>query len=50
MGEKDTLINEKMRAKFISLVSDYGLKYKLTKYDGDHRVYPDVLTKLAETF
>jgi len=50
MGEKDTLINEKMRAKFIGLVSDYGLKYTLTKYDGDHRVYPDVLTKLAETF
>ena len=50
MGEKDTLINKKMRAKFIALVCDYGLKYKLTKYDGDHRVYPDVLVELANTF
>ena len=50
MGKKDNLINESIRAKFISLVSEYGLKYKLTVYDGDHRVYPDVLTKLAKTF
>ena len=50
MGKKDELINEEMKAKFLKLVTDYKLDYKLTLYDGDHRVYPDVLMELIKSF
>ena len=50
MGKKDHLISEEIRAMFIKLVSQYELNYKLTQYDGDHRIYPEVLVKLAQTF
>ena len=50
MGKKDHLIPEEMKAMFVNLVSQYELDYKLTQYDGDHRIYPDVLVRLAETF
>jgi len=39
-----------MKAMFIKLVSQYELNYQLTQYDGDHRIYPEVLVKLAQTF
>ena len=50
MGKKDELINEEMKAKFLKLVTDYKLDYKLTLYDGDHRIYPDVLMELIKSF
>ena len=50
MGKKDELINENMKAKFLKLVTDYKLDYKLTLYDGDHRVYTDVLKELVKNF
>jgi len=50
MGKKDHLISEEIQAMFIKLVSQYELDYKLTQYDGDHRIYPEVLVKLAKTF
>ena len=50
MGEKDELINKEMKAKFLKLVTDYKLDYKLTLYDGDHRIYPDVLMELIKNF
>ena len=50
MGKKDELINENMKAKFLKLVTDYKLDYKLTLYDGDHRVYTDVLKELVKSF
>ena len=50
MGKKDELINEEMKAKFLKLVTDYKLDYKLTLYDGDHRIYPDVLMDLIKSF
>ena len=50
MGKKDHLIPEEMKAMFVNLVSQYELDYKLTEYDGDHRIYPEVLVRLAETF
>ena len=50
MGKKDELINEEMKAKFLKLVTDYKLDYKLTLYDGDHRIYPDVLMELIKNF
>jgi predicted esterase len=49
MGKKDNLINDKMKAKFLSLVSNYQLNYKLTEYDGDHRIFPEVMFKLAKS-
>ena len=48
MGQQDPLINDKMKAKFLNLVKEYKLDYKLTMYDGDHRIYPDVMLKLAQ--
>ena len=50
MGKKDELINEEMKAKFLKLVTDFKLDYKLTLYDGDHRIYPDVLMELIKSF
>lgn len=50
MGKKDELINEKMKAKFLKLVTDYQLDYKLKLYDGDHRIYADVLKELVKSF
>ena len=50
MGKKDELINEEMKAKFLKLVTDYKLDYKLTLYDGDHRIFPDVLMELIKSF
>lgn len=50
MGKKDELINEEMKAKFLKLVTEYKLDYKLTLYDGDHRIYPDVLMELIKSF
>ena len=48
MGKKDQLISSEVKAKFLSLVKEYNLKYELTLYDGDHRIYPDVMLKLAQ--
>ena len=48
MGQQDPLSNDKMKAKFLNLVKEYKLDYKLTMYDGDHRIYPDVMLKLAQ--
>ena len=28
---------------------EYKLEYKLTEYEGDHRIFPDVMLKLAES-
>ena len=50
MGKQDKLINDKMKAKFLKLVTDYKLDYKLTLYDGDHRIYTDVLKELVKSF
>ena len=50
MGKRDELINEKMKAKFLKLVTDYQLDYKLKLYDGDHRIYADVLKELVKSF
>tara|TARA_B100000989_G_scaffold96405_1_gene70183 strand:+ start:30 stop:683 length:654 start_codon:yes stop_codon:yes gene_type:complete len=50
MGKQDKLINDKMKAKFLKLVTDYKLNYKLTLYDGDHRIYTDVLKELVKGF
>ena len=50
MGKKDELINKEIKAKFLKLVTDYKLDYKLTLYDGDHRIYPDVLMELIKSF
>ena len=38
-----------MKAKFLSLMSNYKLNYKLTQYDGDHRIFPEVMLKLAQS-
>ena len=48
-GKQDHLINDAMKAKFLSIISDYQLKYKLIQYEGDHRIFPDVMLKLAKT-
>ena len=48
MGKQDHLINDAMKEKFLSIVSDYKLDYKLTQYEGDHRIFPDVMLKLAK--
>ena len=48
MGKKDELINEEMKAKFLKLVTDYKLDYN-SLYDGDHRIYPDVLMELIKS-
>ena len=49
MGKKDRLINDKMKSKFLSLMLEYKLEYKLTEYEGDHRIFPDVMLKLAKS-
>ena len=49
MGKQDYLINDEMKAKFLSLISNYKLNYKLTQYDGDHRIFPEVMLKLAQS-
>tara|TARA_B100000768_G_C11283197_1_gene379999 strand:+ start:1907 stop:2560 length:654 start_codon:yes stop_codon:yes gene_type:complete len=49
MGEKDHLITQEMKAKFLDIISQYKMDYKLTLYDGDHRIYPDVMLKLAKS-
>ena len=49
MGKQDYLINDEMKAKFLSLMSNYKLNYKLTQYDGDHRIFPEVMLKLAQS-
>jgi len=49
MGKQDRLINDKMKSKFLSLMLEYKLEYKLTEYEGDHRIFPDVMLKLAES-
>jgi predicted esterase len=48
MGKKDQLISSEVKTKFLDLVKEYSLKYELTLYDGDHRIYPDVMFKLAQ--
>ena len=49
MGKQDHLINDKMKAKFLKLILDYKLDYKLTEYQGDHRIFPDIMLKLARS-
>jgi len=49
MGKKDQLISSEVKARFLDLVKEYNLKYELTLYDGDHRIYPDVMFKLAQS-
>ena len=49
MGKQDRLINDKMKSKFLSLMLEYKLEYKLTEYEGDHRIFPDVMLKLAKS-
>jgi len=48
MGTQDFLIPEEMKAQFEDLIKKYGIKYSLTKYDGGHKIYPDVLLKLSK--
>ena len=50
MGEKDQLITKELSLKFQKVISDYKLDYKLVKYDGDHRIFPDVLKGISDKF
>ena len=48
MGTQDFLIPEEMKARFVDLIKKYGINYSVTKYDGGHKIYPDVLLKLSK--
>jgi len=50
MGEKDQLITEELSLKFQKVISDFKLNYSLVKYDGDHRIFPDILKKISDKF
>ena len=50
MGEKDQLITEELSLGFQKIISDFKLNYSLVKYDGDHRIFPDVLKNISDNF
>jgi predicted esterase len=50
MGKKDQLITKELSDKFEKIISDYGLNYSLVRYEGDHRIFPDVLKSIADNF
>ena len=50
MGEKDQLITKELSLKFQKVISDYKLDYKLVKYDGDNRIFPDELKNISDNF
>ena len=50
MGEKDQLITEELSLGFQKIISDFKLNYSLVKYDGDHRIFPDVLKNISDKF
>mgnify|MGYP001169786810 FL=1 len=50
MGKKDQLITKELSDKFEKIISDYGLDYSLIRYDGDHRIFPDVLKSISDNF
>jgi predicted esterase len=50
MGKKDQLITKELSDKFEKIISDYGLDYSLISYDGDHRIFPDVLKSISDNF
>ena len=35
---------------FQKVISEYKLDYKLVKFDGDHRIFPDVLKNISDNF
>jgi len=48
MGKKDKLITKELSLKFEEALSAYKLKYNLVSYDGDHRIFPDVLKNISD--
>ena len=50
MGKKDKLITKELSLKFEEALSTYKLKYGLVSYDGDHRIFPDVLKNISDKF
>ena len=50
MGEKDQLITEELSLGFQKIISDFKLNYSLVKYDGDHRIFPDILKNISDKF
>ena len=50
MGKKDKLITKELSLKFENALSTYKLEYGLVSYDGDHRIFPDVLKNISDKF
>ena len=49
-GAKDPLITTDLSLKFQKRISEYKLNFDLVEYDGDHRIFPEVLKEVSEKF
>ena len=49
-GTKDPLITTDLSLKFQKRISEYKLNFDLVEYDGDHRIFPEVLKDVSEKF
>ena len=49
-GTKDPLITTDLSLKFQKRISEYKLNFDIVEYDGDHRIFPEVLKEVSEKF
>jgi dienelactone hydrolase len=49
MGNQDYLIPEEMKVKFLKEIQNYGIDFSSTKYEGGHKIYPEVLLKFSKS-
>ena len=49
MGNQDYLIPEEMKIKFLKEIKNYGIDFSSTKYEGGHKIYPEVLLKFSKS-
>jgi predicted esterase len=49
MGNQDYLIPEEMKVKFLEEIQNYGIDFSSTKYEGGHKIYPEVLLKFSKS-
>ena len=49
MGNQEYLIPEEMKIKFLKEIKNYGIDFSSTKYEGGHKIYPEVLLKFSKS-
>ena len=50
IGDNDPFISEERKRQFLDLVQQHQVKYTLHEYQGEHRVYPELLSEFVETW